>query len=290
MKNRGIAAFIDHQKAAQKSASTLKSYQCDLTVFARWFQSTNQETLALTKITPTDARQFKRYLINSKFKPSTINRKLLTLKYFLEWGWDTKKIKCRFPLPKLVKQVATAPKWLTRIEQNALLRHIEQSASVRDITIIKILMNTGLRVQELCDLSWSDITIAERKGNLAVRNSKGEKYREIPLNKESRNAFNAIDYKQHAGTDTLIFLGQRGNLTPRGVQLIFKRLISNSKLDTISPHQLRHTFCKNLVDAGVTLEKVAALAGHERLDTTKMYCKPSLADLSDAVELIGEEE
>ena len=123
-----------------------------------------------------------------------------------------------------------------------------------------------------------------------MRNSKGEKYREIPLNKESRNSFNAIDYKQYAGTDRLIFIGQRGNLTPRGVQLIFKRLINNSKLEAVSPHQLRHTFCKNLVDAGVTLEKVAALAGHERLDTTKMYCKPSLADLIDAVELIGEEE
>ena len=45
---------------------------------------------------------------------------------------------------------------------------------------------------------------------------------------------------------------------------------------------------KNLVDAGVNLEKVAVLAGHERLDTTKLYCHPSFTDLSDAVERIGE--
>lgn len=269
MKNRGILSFIDHQKAAQKSVATLKSYQCDLAVFARWFKETNQETLSLSKITPADARQFKRYLINKKFKPSTINRKLLSLKYFLEWGWETKKIKCRFPLPKVVKQVASAPKWLTRIEQNALLRHIEQVASVRDIAIVKILMNTGLRLQELCDLQWCDISLTERRGNLVVRNSKGEKYREIPLNKDTRLAFQSIGYDGHAGLEMPVFMGQRGNLTPRGVQLMFKRLISNSKLTAISPHQLRHTFCKNLVDAGVTLEKVAALAGHERLDTTK---------------------
>jgi len=36
------------------------------------------------------------------------------------------------------------------------------------------------------------------------------------------------------------------------------------------------------------LEKVASLAGHERLDTTKLYCQPSFADLNDAVEKIGE--
>jgi hypothetical protein len=46
---------------------------------------------------------------------------------------------------------------------------------------------------------------------------------------------------------------------------------------------------KNLIDAGLGLEKVAALAGHERLETTRRYCTPSLKDLEHAVELIGEE-
>ncbi|CAO4847597.1 MAG: Tyrosine recombinase XerC [Holosporales bacterium] len=63
-------------------------------------------------------------------------------------------------------------------------------------------------------------------------------------------------------------------------ELLLKRLNMPGELSTLSPHQLRHTFCKNLVDARVSLEKVASLAGHERLDTTKLYCHPSLADLS----------
>ncbi len=55
------------------------------------------------------------------------------------------------------------------------------------------------------------------------------------------------------------------------------------------PHAvLRHTFCKNLVDAGVSLEKIAALVGHESLDTTRRYCEPSHHDLEKAVNLIGE--
>jgi len=48
----------------------------------------------------------------------------------------------------------SAPKWLDKIEQNALLRHMERYAKSRDVAIVKILMNTGLRVQELCDLTW----------------------------------------------------------------------------------------------------------------------------------------
>lgn len=213
---------------------------------------------------------------------------MLSLKYFLEWGWDTKKIKNRFPLPQTVKQIQSSPKWLNRIEQNQMFRHIERYGCTRDLIIVKILMNTGIRISELCALRWSHIVMSDRKGKLLVNAGKGCKYREIPLNKDAREAFLNLDYKKHAGTDYFVFMGQRGVLSPRGIQLILKRLNFSKELGTITPHQFRHTFCKNLVDAGVSLEKVASLAGHERLDTTKLYCHPSFSDLSDAVELIGE--
>ncbi len=55
----------------------------------------------------------------------------------------------------------------------------------------------------------------------------------------------------------------------------------------MTPHQLRHTFAKNLVNAGVTLEKVAMLLGHSNLNTTRIYITPSQADLAAAVGLLG---
>lgn len=51
--------------------------------------------------------------------------------------------------------------------------------------------------------------------------------------------------------------------------------------------RLRHTFGKNLVDAGVSLDRVAALLGHENLNRTRIYTTASLADLQHAVERIG---
>lgn len=90
--NSSIEGFIRYQKAADKSDLTLKSYQSDLVIFAQWFEQANGESLRLHKITPTDLRQYKQYLDQSGFKPQTINRRLYCLKYFLEWGWKTKKI------------------------------------------------------------------------------------------------------------------------------------------------------------------------------------------------------
>ena len=287
-KNTYIESYINHQKSTDKSTSTLASYQSDLIQFAIWFESINGMEMKLMNITPTDARQYKQYLIDSDLRPPTINRRLLSLKYFLEWGWDTKKIKDRFPLPKTVKNSQSMPKWLTRTQQNKLLRHVEQYGNKRDTAIVKILLNTGLRVSELCDVKWAHITISDRKGKLLVNAGKGCKYRELPLNKDARLSLYNLDYTINAGSDVFVFKGQRGKLGPRGVQLMLNRLRFPDDLGAISPHQFRHTFCKNLVDAGISLEKVASLAGHERLDTTKLYCQPSFDDLSEAVEKIGE--
>ena len=78
--------------------------------------------------------------------------------------------------------------------------------------------------------------------------------------------------------------------TAPGIQFMLQRYATAAKLEGISPHKLRHTFCKNLVNAGIGLEAVAMMAGHNNLNTTRHYCKPSLADLQKAVERIGEME
>jgi integrase/recombinase XerC len=87
-----IKQYIIYQKLTDKSPATLISYRSDLIQFAIWFEKINNTEMDLLHITPTDARQYKQYLIDSNFRPQTINRRLLSLKYFLEWGWDSKKI------------------------------------------------------------------------------------------------------------------------------------------------------------------------------------------------------
>ena len=55
----------------------------------------------------------------------------------------------------------------------------------------------------------------------------------------------------------------------------------------MTPHTLRHPFGKNLVDAGVSLERAAILLGHESVDTTRMYTTPSEQDLQREMEKIA---
>ena len=102
-----------------------------------------------------------------------------------------------------------------------------------------------------------------------------------------KGALKDLDYSHNKGKEEAVFMGQRGSMTPRGVESMFRKYVAHTELDEVTPHKLRHTFCKNLIDAGVSLEKVALLAGHENLETTRRYCSPSNHDLEAAVELIG---
>jgi site-specific recombinase XerD len=286
-------SFAQFLIESERSAYTIKNYLCDLDAFALWLKSKGNEEFAPTLITPTDLREYKHYLDKTlQLKPQTINRKLSSLRSFLNWaGVNGYFPDNRLPhVPQPVKEQANAPKWLDRLDQHTLSRVVEKGRKARDIAIVKLLLNTGLRVSELCALTWKDIKISPKKGRLNVNHGKGSKRRTIPLNKDARSALLELGYHKNKGSDQQIFIGQRGAMTPRGIESTLGKYVEQTDLEEVSPHQLRHTFCKNLIDAGVGLEKVATLAGHDNLETTRRYCTPSEQDLAAAVELIGEQD
>jgi len=80
-------------------------------------------------------------------------------------------------------------------------------------------------------------------------------------------------------------MNQRGSsMKSRSVQRAINRIADAAGLGgAVTPHTLRHTFAKSLIDEGVSLEKVAKLLGHNNLNTTRIYVTPSEQDLEEAV-------
>ncbi|HKZ40722.1 MAG TPA: tyrosine-type recombinase/integrase, partial [Candidatus Hodarchaeales archaeon] len=132
-----------------------------------------------------------------------------------------------------------------------------------------------------------DVILDERKGSLIVREGKGMKRREIPLNAKARKAL--LEYlimRPDVESDDL-FLGQRNEgVQSKTIQRAVHRFAKKAGLNNVTPHILRHSFAKALIDAGVSLEKVATLLGHSNLNTTRIYTTPGEKDLENAVETI----
>jgi integrase/recombinase XerC len=279
-----LANFEMSMREVEKSDNTVINYLCDLKAFASWFIEERGEFMSPSSVTSIDLREYKEFLLSEGKKPQTTNRKLASIKAFLKWAVEKEIIDAIPRFPKLVKQADRPIRWLDRKQQNALLRMAEREGD-RNLGVVQLLLNTGLRASELCDLLWSDVSMSDRKGLLVVRSGKGSKRREVPLNKEARDALQLLGWKQQRETTNHVLQGQRGKMTPRGLGNLLNKY--STKISELSPHSLRHTFCKNLIDAGVSLEKVAALAGHENLETTRRYCLPSAHDLQKAVDAMS---
>jgi len=281
--------FSDFQQALireGKSPLTLRNYLNDLAHFAAWFTQTNGEKFAPGGITLLDVRAYKSYLLTvAKFKPATINRRLAALAKYCRWAKATGLL-ADDPTTEVkgVSQVKTAPKALSAVELHRLLREVHKGGKARDIALIETLANTGLRVGELADLALEDVEISERKGTVTVRSGKGAKYRQVPLNSDARRAISSYLAVRPQSTNTHLFLGQRDDrLTPSAMWRVVNKYGQRAGL-SISPHTLRHTFGTRLVRSGTDLVTVAAMMGHESLDTTAIYTQPTADDMANAVE------
>ena len=287
MSTQPLARFGQHLRASDKSEHTIEAYLRDLRLFSEWFQNSNGEHMTPQAITPIDVKEYKAYLLQVKqFKPATVNRKLASISAFCEWARKKDLIKAN-PAHGIgiVQEVELAPKWLTKKEQYALLRAVQREGNPRDVALIMLLLHTGLRVSEASNLRLSDIETSARKGELTVRDGKGVKHRVVPLNADVRKALAAYLEVRHSVRHDYLFVGKQGGpLKPWGIQYVATKYAYLAKLDNVTPHTLRHTFGKNLVDAGVSLDKVATLLGHKNLNTTRMYTRPSGIDLAQAVE------
>lgn len=279
-----ISEFVQHLQDRERSPATTEGYKLDLEGFLKWL-ATQEITLVDGQMTLECLLAFKQYLCDKPLKPKSVNRKIASLQSFLKWAEQKGYQKERMTPLKRVREHKKGPRWLNDAEQKKLLA--VAAANPRDQAMILLLLHTGLRVQELCSLKWQNVLLHDNHGLLIVNKGKGDKRREVPLNQTACQALQILKYTQHQSGSHII-KGKQDRMTPRGIQQLLKKHAVEAGLQTVTPHQLRHTFCKNLVNAGVGLEKIAMIAGHDSLESTRWYCEPSLQDLQQAVDRIAQ--
>jgi integrase/recombinase XerC len=283
-----------------RSPVTIVGYVGDVRLFAQWYEKHYGETLTPETLTNEAVRGYKQHLLDQANKPKTINRRLAALAAYAHWLEQAGYVKnARNPVQgvKAVRETALAPKWLDKKQRAVLLRVVDKEVEdaihryprlrlmyLRDAAIVKIILYAGLRVGEIIQLRLSDIILDERKGSVIVREGKGTKRREIPLNARARKAI--LDYLRIRPEieSEYMLLGQRNEaVQSKTVQRAVARFTEKTEFKNVTPHTLRHTFAKSLIDSGVSLDKVATLLGHTNLNTTRIYTTPGIQDLEDAI-------
>lgn len=292
-----------------KSKHTIRAYRLAVQQFSTWFQQKQGKPLTPAGITPLDVQAWRSHLVTVKeLAASTVNLKLAGVRSYTTWAQAAGQLQ-QDPARgvKMLKQTPPPPRWLTRTVQLALLRAAQEATQLgylqaqgqldrpsavwsrRDEALLILFLNTGLRLSEVAALNLTDVEINARSGRVLVRQGKGRKSRTVPLNHHARTALQAwLAVRTRTSASKALWLSQKGGrLSRRAIARVVTKLADRAGVAAVSPHVLRHSFAKNLVDAGVGLEKVATLLGHASLDTTRLYTQPSEADLQAATEQVS---
>lgn len=277
------------------SPKTLKEYASDLRHLADWFEATwnshrEEETLFHPAAIATKTLiRYRDYMqLNQNLKPATINRRLNTVKRFFDWAQQTDVVKIDVAdAVKLVPEEKTSPRQMTDMEEADLVAAVQQHGSLRDRTIILLMLHTGLRTMEVCNLKPGDVTIGKRSGTLVVRSGKRNKQREVPLNATIREALTVYLETLPADTEYLFLSEKTGKrLTERALRHLIQKYMRLARLEGFSAHDLRHRFGYVMAEK-TPLHRLAQIMGHDSLDTTMIYIKATREDLQAEVEKIA---
>jgi len=235
-------------------------------------------------------RDYKLHLKRSlKMQPTSVNSALTAIDHFYQFlGMEPAKVR-REDLPQL------APRALSKDEQKRFVRAAERCRRAKDSAIALLLFYTGMRIGECAALDLDDVSVIGRKNRVTIRSGKGEKYRVIPLHTEAVDALSKWIIERgkklkNKSSESALFVNPQGKrLSTASLDLIIRKIGRDCGIE-LSAHVLRHTFLTTLVRSRNDLVLVAEIAGHKRLETTRRYTLPTLADQERAIESVVVDE
>lgn len=287
-----LAAYLDHLRQVRG----LEAKTCEgLLLVARrilvWFAS-QVPNQSLAAMTGEHVLAFVEYLLSMSAKDSTRSSSTSyarTFLRFLRWSDLNDQDLARFVPRTPCWRLAHLPPRLPWEDVRRAIDAIDTTTPTgrRDRALLLLLATTGIRNKELRSLELSDIRW--RSADVLVRRTKARRDRVVPLMQETGEAL--ADYILHARPrveSRALFLCTVPPVGPYRASSPISRIV-RSRLERIGialprgagAHLLRHSLATELVSQRRPINEVADLLGHRSIDTTAIYVKVALPQLSD---------
>ena len=256
------------------SSDTIKAYRIDLNQLCVFTNGdlADKETLG----------QYIKYL-NQHFSPRSAKRKIASVRAFYHELSLNETIEVN-PFDKLHIHIQS-PQQLPRIIPIHTIQGILQSAydsytagrryALRDIVVLELLFDTGLRVSELCSLKRDSFAL-DIDGLRILVNGKGQKQRVIQISNPQLLTLVKVYYNEYSKAmqeqEAILFNQQGRPISPQSVRRIINKYVKKSNsAGHITPHMFRHTFATALLEEGVDIRYIQVLLGHSSISTTQIY-------------------
>lgn len=264
-----------------KSPKTLRGYKEKLSRFCRWLEGTlgdfNLQAVRAYIAELQGARKFQGHPYtpaqDQPLSGTTLKGHAVVLKGFATWlfeeDYTQENVLARLKPPKAPKKVMQT---LTEAEVGKLLSCLDQKtlAGCRNIAILLLFLDTGLRCSELLGLKLDHLFIEDRC--LKVM-GKGQKERIVPFgDRTTRALLRYLNLRPNPKGHDNVFLNLDGEpLTENAVKMTFERLSKKAGIPRLHIHLLRHTMATKYLLASENPFKLQRILGHETLEMTRRY-------------------
>ena len=213
---------------------------------------------------------------------TTINHELRLLRHaynlaIKEWELVDTTPFAKISIPKgNVKRV----RYLSDDEEKRLFANLPDW--LRPVVIIA--RETGLRLSNIANLTWKQVNLFSRM--IIIETTKNGEPVGIPMTENVFTTLKALNKVRRIDSDFIF--GKKGRPFRRWwFSKSFKTACEKAGIENFRFHDLRHDFCSRLVQRGVDLYTVAALAGHKNITTTQRYAHLSPEKLKSAVQMLN---
>lgn len=289
------------KKQCGKSIHTVESYRDSLTVFRKFLLDAKHITIKKFLMLDCNKEiilEFVEYLRANNRKITTINHHISAIKSYL---WYVSDIDITYQ--GIASSVSHIPTFRVPVEEKEYLNDDEliklfntppnTAKGNRNRTIMILMYETAMRLSEVVYLKRKDVFIDTSDPYILVH-GKGDKERIVAL---SSNAVKHLkQYLRLYHNDKCDYLfytvinGKADHLSPSTIETFIQKYADEIRKDCpdlpakVHPHMFRRTRATHLYQDGIPLELVSRILGHSSMETTKIYAKPSLDMLRNAIE------
>lgn len=291
-----IDRFKDYLRYEKRySQNTINSYCVDIMGFILFMKPVLADSLSLLQqielmksVQTSHIRMWMVDMMDKHILARSVNRKIASLSTFYHFLQLENLVETN-PFKSIIKpkQVIPLPSFFSEKDMDSVLEEDFENTyeGVRDRTILELLYATGMRVSELTNLKYKDISISEKVIKVL---GKGNKERLIPLTDvfipiledyiEMRNQcfanITANDY---------LFLTSKGQPIYRKLvyRMVNEYMSKISMVKKCSPHVIRHTFATHLLNNGADINAIKTLLGHASLAATQVYTHTTIEHLKE---------
>lgn len=260
-----IRMFVASKKAVNRQTGTLKQYSKEIHNMLAFLGK------RLEDITGMDLRYYYGVMREKRgIKMSTMQTRLHYLSSFWDFLNSEELVKTN-PVKKVgaLKLEKTIKKPFTVEELEALRGGCQE---LRDRALVEFLYSTGVRVSELVALNVGDIEMGKQE---LIVYGKGSKERKTYLTDGSKFYLSRYLKERWVRPEDPLFVtldAPHNRLSVAGVQCMLRQLGKRTGVGKVHPHRFRRTIATDLLNRGMPIEQVKEFLGHEKLDTTMIYC------------------